>query len=89
MLKLKDLTFFMFVIAIVMIAYGVASRSMAYYPNSEFNQYDISFDGRSIFRQIVYPVYYLMYVDMGNETTYLDGNEIISIYFDKIFVFIS
>ncbi len=63
----------MCIIAVVMIAYGVASRSMAYYPNPEYNQYDTSFDGRSIFRQIAYPVYYLMYVDLGNETNYLDG----------------
>ncbi|CAF1004363.1 unnamed protein product [Adineta steineri] len=70
---LKDLTFFMFIIAIVMIAYGVTSRSMAYYPNPELNGYDINFDGRGIFRQIIYPVYYFMYGNMGNETTYLDG----------------
>ncbi|CAF4055197.1 unnamed protein product, partial [Adineta steineri] len=69
---LKDLLFFMCIIAIVMTGYGVASRSMVYYSNPTlFNDTttDTSFDGRSIFRQIIYPVYYLMYGQMGNELT--------------------
>ncbi|CAF1177771.1 unnamed protein product [Rotaria sp. Silwood1] len=73
---LKDLAFFMCIIFIVMAGYGVASRSMVYYPNSDkFNQTNFStaFDGRSIFRQIVYPVYYLMYGQFGNELSNLDA----------------
>jgi hypothetical protein len=64
----------MCIIAVVMIGYGVASRSMAYYPNSDlFNDpVDTAFDGRSIFRQIIYPVYYLMYGQFGNELSNLD-----------------
>ncbi|CAF1432957.1 unnamed protein product, partial [Adineta steineri] len=72
---LKDLLFFICIIAIVMIGYGVASRSMVYYSNPTlFNDTttDTSFDGRSIFRQIIYPVYYLMYGQMGNELADLD-----------------
>jgi hypothetical protein len=57
-----------------MIGYGVASRSMAYYPNADkFNSTNTAFDGRSIFRQIIYPVYYLMYGQFGNELSNLDG----------------
>ncbi|CAF1416982.1 unnamed protein product [Adineta steineri] len=72
---LKDLLFFICIIAIVMTGYGVASRSMVYYSNPTlFNDTttDTSFDGRSIFRQIIYPVYYLMYGQMGNELADLD-----------------
>ncbi|CAF3967063.1 unnamed protein product, partial [Adineta steineri] len=72
---LKDLLFFMCIIAVVMTGYGVASRSMVYYSNPTlFNDTttDTSFSGRSIFRQIIYPVYYLMYGQMGNELTDLD-----------------
>jgi len=66
----------MCIIAIVMTGYGVASRSMAYYPNPYiFSSGNIStaFDGRSVFRQIAYPVYYLMYGQFGNELSNLDG----------------
>lgn len=64
----------MCIIAVVMIGYGTASRSMAYYPyQTNSSNYDTSFNGRSIFRQIVYPVYYLLYNDYNNETGYLDG----------------
>ncbi|CAF4387224.1 unnamed protein product, partial [Adineta steineri] len=58
-----------------MAGYGVASRSMVYYPNANLlneTSTDISFDGRSIFRQIVYPVYYLMYGEFGKELDNLD-----------------
>ncbi|UJR22717.1 hypothetical protein I4U23_025751 [Adineta vaga] len=74
---LKDLLFFMCIIAIVMTGYGVASRSMAYYPNPDSfpgTEIDTSFNGRSIFRQIAYPVYYLMYGEFGNELSNLDAN---------------
>lgn len=74
---MKDLLFFMCIIFVVMVGYGVASRSMVYYPNAElFNatmDINTSFDGRSIFRQIIYPVYYLMYGQFGNELSDLDG----------------
>ena len=63
-----------------MAGYGVASRSMVYYPNAaEFNT-STAFDGRNIFRQVVYPVYYLIYGEFGNELTDLDGKSIASIY---------
>jgi hypothetical protein len=59
-----------------MIGFGVASRSMTYYPNANlFNTTitDTAFDGRSVFRQILYPVYYLMYGSFGTELSDLDG----------------
>ncbi|CAF4051819.1 unnamed protein product, partial [Rotaria sordida] len=73
---LKDLAFFMCIIFIVMAGYGVASRSMVHYPNAnKLNVTDFSteFNGRSIFRQIAYPIYYLMYGEFGNELSTLDG----------------
>jgi hypothetical protein len=69
----------MCIIAIVMAGYGVASRSMVYYPKeNDFTTdsngtIDDSFNARSVFRQIAYPVYYLMYGEFGNELTTLDG----------------
>jgi hypothetical protein len=60
-----------------MCGYGVASRAMAFYPNREsFENVNISvaFDGRTVFRQIAYPVYYLMYGEMGYELSSLDGS---------------
>ena len=69
----------MCIIAIVMTGYGVTSRSMVYYPHADkFNDTDIdtSFSGRSIFRQIAYPVYYLMYGEFGNELGNLDGKNL-------------
>ncbi|CAF2356522.1 unnamed protein product [Rotaria sp. Silwood2] len=77
---LKDLLFFMVIIAIVMIGYGVASRSMVYYPTvNNFTteaggSIDNSFDGRSVFRQIIYPVYYFLYGDFSDELANLDSN---------------
>jgi hypothetical protein len=53
-----------------MIAYGVTSRAMYIY-----NNITISFDGQSIFRNILYPTYYLMYGNVGNELTSLDGKK--------------
>ncbi|CAF1562416.1 unnamed protein product, partial [Rotaria sordida] len=58
-----------------MAGYGVASRSMVHYPNAnKLNVTDFSteFNGRSIFRQIAYPIYYLMYGEFGNELSTLD-----------------
>ncbi|CAF1229932.1 unnamed protein product [Rotaria sordida] len=77
---LKDLIFFTCIIAIVMIGYGVASRSMVYYPvvNKFTTETDgfinTTFDGRLVFRQILYPVYYFLYGDFGDELTNLDSN---------------
>lgn len=64
----------MCIIAIVMTGYGVASRSMVYYANTDkFNDTDASFSGRTIFRQIAFPVYYLLYGELGNELGNLNG----------------
>ena len=51
-----------------MTAYGVASRAMF---SSQYNL--LTFDGRSIFRQLIYPTYYLMYGNVGVELEQLDG----------------
>ncbi|CAF3348541.1 unnamed protein product [Rotaria sp. Silwood1] len=70
----------MVIIAVVMIGYGVASRSMVYYPRANNftmetgGSIDNSFDGRSVFRHIIYPVYYFLYGDFGDELTNLDSN---------------
>jgi len=63
----------MVIIAVAMAGYGVASRSMVYYPNADKFNITTAFDGRSVFRQILYPVYYLMYGNFGNELSNLDG----------------
>ncbi|CAF1456751.1 unnamed protein product, partial [Didymodactylos carnosus] len=65
---LQDLMFFMILILLVMAAYGVASRSMAYYDIMRVH----GFYARHIFKDIAYPVYYLMYTNWNNETTALD-----------------
>jgi hypothetical protein len=62
-----------------MAGYGVASRSMVYYPvannftTETGGTIDTSFDGRSVFRQIAYPVYYLMYGSTDPEFATLDS----------------
>jgi hypothetical protein len=53
-----------------MTAYGVASRTMYNYNNQT-----LEFDGRSIFRNIIYPTYYLMYGNVGGELSDLDGKK--------------
>jgi hypothetical protein len=69
----------MCIIAIVMIGYGVASRSMVYYPvangftTATGGTIDTSFDGRSVFHQILYPVYYMMYGQIDNELAALNS----------------
>jgi len=74
-----DLIFFIFVIAIVMTAYGVASRSMVYYPvvndftTATGGLINTSFDGRAIFHQILYPVYYFLYGQFTQELANLDS----------------
>ena len=57
-----------------MTAYGVASRSMAFYGTFAFN-------AREIFKAILYPVYYLLYTNLSDELSGLDGN--IYTYFVK------
>ena len=67
-----------------MLGYGVASRSIVYYPHQEdYYPYNISrgFDGRTMFRDIVYPVYYMLHGTIQTELTNLDrkqtkGNEV-------------
>ncbi|CAF3783975.1 unnamed protein product [Rotaria socialis] len=76
---LSDLLSFLIIIAIVMIGYGVASRSMTYYPKSNGvtdngNPIDTSFSGKPVFANILYPVYYLLHSQFGNERTNLDSN---------------
>jgi hypothetical protein len=57
-----------------MIGYGVSSRSMYNFSVNGTDTSILTFDGRSIFRNILYPVYYFMYGSMGGEFTALDGN---------------
>ena len=49
-----------------MTAYGVASRSMAFY--GEFG-----FSVRNVLRYVLYPIYYLLYTDIEGELSGLDG----------------
>ncbi|CAF1621327.1 unnamed protein product, partial [Didymodactylos carnosus] len=69
---LKDLLFFMILIGLVMTAYGVASRSIAY-QNLDDQNGQLNFTALDVFGKIIYPVYYLMYSDFNNETGYLDA----------------
>ena len=52
---------------------------MVYYPiangftTATGGSIDTRFDGRSIFRQVIYPVYYLLYGEFGNELQVLDS----------------
>jgi hypothetical protein len=54
-----------------MIGYGVTSRVMYNY-NADNDTDDLTFDGRSVFRHIIYPVYYLMYGSTDAELAALD-----------------
>ncbi|CAF2673374.1 unnamed protein product [Rotaria sp. Silwood2] len=65
---LKNLSFFAILIAIVMTAYGVASRSMAFYGAFEFNC-------RNVLRYVLYPVYYLLYTNLSGELNGLDESK--------------
>lgn len=49
-----------------MTAYGVASRSMAFYGTFDFT-------ARQILRSVFYPVYYLLYTNLSGELNGLDG----------------
>lgn len=51
---------------IVMFGYGTSSRSIAYYGN-------ITFTPNSIFYDMIYPVYYLMYTQLDTERQTLDS----------------
>ncbi|CAF4302333.1 unnamed protein product, partial [Adineta steineri] len=65
-----DLFFFTYIILIAMIAYGVVSRSMYNFNNETF-----PFDGQSIFQNIAYPTYYLMYGNIDGELADLDREQ--------------
>ncbi|CAF1054407.1 unnamed protein product [Adineta steineri] len=65
-----DLFFFTYIILIAMIAYGVVSRSMYNFNNETF-----PFDGQSIFQNIAYPTYYLMYGNIDGELANLDREQ--------------
>ena len=56
---------------VAIIGYAVASRAM-YNFNSDPDTDDLTFDGRSIFRHLLYPVYYFMYGSFDNELSALD-----------------
>ena len=49
-----------------MTAYGVASRAMYDYSEA------LTFDARSILRNIIYPTYYMMYGNVEEELAELD-----------------
>ncbi|CAF1249047.1 unnamed protein product [Adineta ricciae] len=68
-----DLSFFIYIIIVAMVAYGVASRAM-YNFNADADSDDLTFDGRSIFRHIIYPSYYLMYGEVDGDKQALDQN---------------
>ncbi|CAF3549240.1 unnamed protein product [Rotaria socialis] len=65
-----DLLFFTYIILIVMIAYGVASRTMNSYATID----PLTFDGRSVFRNIICPTYYLLDGNIDSELQKLDAN---------------
>ena len=78
-----------------MIGYGVASRSMVYYPpvndftSAEQNPIDPSFDGRSVFRQVISPVYFFLHGEFGDELDNLDSRIISmkSLFYILYFIF--
>ncbi|CAF4283363.1 unnamed protein product, partial [Rotaria sp. Silwood2] len=74
---LVDLIFFTYIILIAMIAYGVTSRAMYKY-NEDIDNDTLTFDGRSVFRHILYPSYYLMYGSTDKELEALDRNRNLS-----------
>jgi len=84
--------FFMFIIAIVMTGYGVASRSMAFYPDyngfttQEDDPIDNSFDGRSVFHYIASPVYFMLYGEFGGELEKLDSKQKFLFFIHKKYI---
>jgi len=81
------------IILIVMIGYGVTTRSMYFYQDeygltlADNGTIDTSFDGRSVFRQVLYPVYYFLHGEIGSELDSLNSmsNEM---YFCLIYIFL-
>ena len=65
-MQVNDLQFFIGLIIIVILGYGIASRAMIAYGQ-------FGFDGREIFYHIVYPVYYFVLGRFDNELSDLDG----------------
>ena len=51
-----------------MTAYGVASRSMAFYGTFQFGV-------REFFNRVLYPVYYLLYTNVSGELNGIDGKD--------------
>ncbi|CAF0801692.1 unnamed protein product [Didymodactylos carnosus] len=63
--QLRDLSAFVYIIFIFIAAYGVVSRSMISYGNVEFS-------GHGIFSNILYPPYWFIYGNNGDELATLD-----------------
>ncbi|CAF1400746.1 unnamed protein product, partial [Didymodactylos carnosus] len=63
---LRDLAAFVYIIFILIAAYGVVSRSMISYQN-------VTFDGRGIFSNILYPPYWFIYGNTQDELQKLDS----------------
>ena len=51
----------------------VLLREQCITTNEDDDDDDLAFDGRSIFRHIIYPSYYLMYGSTDNELQALDS----------------
>ncbi|CAF0870280.1 unnamed protein product, partial [Didymodactylos carnosus] len=64
--QLHDLSAFIYIIFIFIAAYGVVSRSMISYGN-------VDFSGRGIFSNILYPPYWFLYGNTGDELSTLDN----------------
>lgn len=75
---MKELFYFLGILGVVICGYGVASRSMYFYQiennltTARNGTYDTKFDGRNIFRQVIYPVYYFLHGEIGGELEDLD-----------------
>ncbi|CAF1231672.1 unnamed protein product [Rotaria sp. Silwood1] len=65
-LQLQAMAFFVCVLFITIVAYGVTSRAMVYYGTFDF-------DGRQILMNVIYPQYFFIYGYFGNELTNLDA----------------
>ncbi|CAF4801606.1 unnamed protein product [Rotaria sp. Silwood1] len=63
---LQAMAFFVCVLFITIVAYGVTSRAMVYYGTFDF-------DGRQILMNVIYPQYFFIYGYFGNELTNLDA----------------
>lgn len=62
-----------------MIGYAVSSRSMVYYPKENNftiatgGSIDTSFSGRPVFRNLMYPVYYMLHGQISQELSNFDS----------------